>query len=196
MTRCSICKLPPARKEAIDEALRNSQVSLGAIAEAVHISKSSLFRHRQHLRARPDASLRGERGKLPELSDEESVVPYAVSPEGDGNDARQACQPLTREVLLQRLESLWNEAWAGVLECKEPLTIQRDGKSHCLPPDVRGRAAFLREGREILQLQGAAAGNLVAGPTAAIFIVMPETSGQRTDSDCVVDIALPPRRRE
>jgi hypothetical protein len=104
----------------------------------------------------------------------------------------------TKANLLDRIEFLWTESLDGLEVSKEPITlIKPDGSTLELPGDLRSRVGFLREARSVLELQGAATGELIKGqPTnpVGITIVMPAgpAYGQRFEAEAI-EIAMPKR---
>jgi hypothetical protein len=64
---------------------------------------------------------------------------------------------------------LWTESLDGLEASKEPVTIKKpDGSEVEIPAgNLRARAGFLREARQVLELQGAATGDLVKSPLVA-----------------------------
>jgi hypothetical protein len=77
---------------------------------------------------------------------------------------------------LQRIELLWSESIEGLEASKAEIKVHgRDGSEMTIPGDLRARAAFLREGRGILELAGAATGawgGPGGGPPAEINLAL------------------------
>jgi hypothetical protein len=197
MTRCTVCQLPPERLAAIDEGLR-AQIPLAQLAASCGLSKSTLSRHSQHLDGRttdptdtnPDAAAQVI---APQITPTRSVATQqsaSVAPP-------QASVGPSKEVLLSRIELLWSESLDGLEAAKEPVRVKRpDGAELEIPGDLRARAGFIREGRQIVELAGAVTGNLVRGDTGgahvAIQIVCPaqgsSTSADLDDEGVTIDI--------
>jgi hypothetical protein len=177
--RCSICKLPERKRAAVDAALASGDVSLVAVSVSSGLSKSALQRHSKHLQA------------------VEKTEADALSPAAMREPLEQ--QPLpTKESLLDRIEYLWNESLDGLELSKEPITLRKpDGSSVELPGDLRARVGFLREARSVLELQGAATGELIKGQPSQVgqvIIVIPvRLPGGEAKEYPVIDIA--PGRR-
>jgi hypothetical protein len=194
MTKCSICNFPTKRRAAVDEALR-ANVSLGKIAEASGASKSALSRHSAHVEGREVASVPQAVEKHPERTTEASVAKsVAVSDRFQGP---------TKEQLVARIEHLWTESVNGLEAAKQPIKVRRpDGAELELPGDLRARAAFLREGRGVLELAGVAtaawgpgAGQLPAEINLALIVQIPRSAPVPPPAGAVVDL-LPATERE
>ena len=180
-------------------------MSLQEISSTSGLSRSSLHRHRQHLdRVPSDASnisppVPTDVSVRQEISDA-VLVPQSTAPAvavaGHGVETEPSYQTETKAELLRRLEYLWQESLDGLQATKEPVRISKpDGSSLEIPGDLRARAAFIREGRQVLELVAAANGDLSAGHAEArILIVLPvmAVQGDKNSDDCVVDIE--PRR--
>jgi hypothetical protein len=151
--RCSICKLPDRKRAAVDAALAAGDVSLVEVSASSGISKSTLQRHSKHLQAveQPEAQ--------------------ALSPAVMLEPLKQPVP--TKETLLERIEFLWAESLDGLELSKEPITLRKpDGSSVELPGDLRARVGFLREARNLLELQGTASGDLIRGQANQIGQVL------------------------
>jgi hypothetical protein len=177
--RCSICKLPERKRAAVDAALAAGDVSLVAVSVSTGLSKSALQRHSKH-RAEPN--------------DHPAVSPLPFVTE---KPTSEIAVP-TKESLLERIEFLWAESIDGLELSKEPITVRKpDGSSVDLPGDLRARVGFIREARSVLELQGAATGELVKGQSnqiGQVVIVVPERQpGVEPVDYRVIDI-LPSRR--
>lgn len=177
--RCSICKLPERKRAAVDAALAAGDVSLVAVSVSSGLSKSALQRHSKHLQA-------------------------VEKPEADAVSFAHIREPLTpqpvptKETLLERIEYLWNESLDGLELSKEPITLAKpDGSTIEMPGDLRARAGFIREARSILELQGAASGELIKGQPnqiGQVIIVVPaRPPGGEAEEYPIIDIA--PGRR-
>jgi hypothetical protein len=177
--RCSICKLPERKRAAVDAALAAGDVSLVAVSVSSGLSKSALQRHSKHL---------AEPNNRPAVS----PLPFVIE-----KPTSEVAVP-TKESLLERIEFLWAESIDGLELSKEPITLRKpDGSSIELPGDLRARVGFLREARSVLELQGAATGDLVRGQSnqiGQVVIVVPARppSGEPIEFP-IVDIA--PGRR-
>lgn len=178
--RCSICRLPEQKRAAVDAALAAGDVSLIEVSASSGLSKSSLQRHSKHLTG----------VQKPETPDPlPAVIQDLVS---------EAPAP-TKESLLERIELLWNESLDGLAVSKEPVTITKpDGTTLELPGDLRARAGFIREARSVLELQGAASGELIKGQPnliGGVWVVYPSPSPSAvaTAAYQVIDIAVPKR---
>jgi hypothetical protein len=146
--RCKVCALAPERREAVDTALSAfliGKISLLEVAERTGLHQSSLYRHSQR-----------------HLSGPSSIAPTLpiLAPKV------QVFQPTpTKEELLSRLENLWQEVVASILESK--------GSG-----DLQVRAGFLREARRTLEIEGDWTGHFprqIVGnqPGALVQIVLP-----------------------
>lgn len=174
--RCSICKLPRAKRTAVDAALMAGDVSLAEVSVSSGISKSALQRHSKHLQA-------------VEKQNAETLLPAIM-----GEPLKHPPLP-TKETLLERIEYLWTESLDGLELSKVPITLTKaDGTITELPGDLRARAGFIREARSVLELQGAATGELVRGQpnqVGQVVIVVPATStGAQAAEFQVIDISL------
>ena len=122
------------------------------------ISKSALQRHSKHLAIanKPNAEA------LPFALMREPLKPQPVP---------------AKEALLERIEYLWKESLDGLEASKKPITMTKpDGSSIELPADLRSRVGFIREARSVLELQGAATGDLIKGQSnqiGQVVIVVP-----------------------
>jgi len=156
MTKCSICRLEPAKKQAIDAALA-AGVSLDELARRSGLGRSSLGRHGQHA---PGAADKPALVK-PENPPERVQVPRGpLTPPLASVAVARTARP-SKEQLLERIELLWGESMDGLSASKEPIQITKpDGTQLEIPGDLRARAGFLREARSILALQGEANGDL------------------------------------
>lgn len=151
-------------------------------------SKSSLHRHRQHLGA---LSLT-EPAATRELTT--AVLDLGTSPSLDAPTVRRRAARLGRDQLLSRIEMLWSESMSGLEAAKQPVIIKKpDGSIVEVPGDLRARAGFIREGRELVKLQAEATGELVVGPAAAIMIVLPTGTAEPDEQDDFIDITMPRR---
>lgn len=87
-------------------------------------------------------------------------------------------QTSTKANLLERIEYLWNESLDGLEVSKEPIRITKpDGSTVELRASC-ARVGFIREARSVLELQGAATGELVKGQSnqiGQVVIVIPAT---------------------
>jgi hypothetical protein len=100
----------------------------------------------------------------------------------------------TKAVLLGRIETLWGEAVDGLKAAKEPVVLTKaDGSTVEVPGgDLRARAGFIREARQVLELQGAATGDLVKGDPAMIgpvMIVVPANLPTRGEFEAMAVVA-------
>lgn len=81
-----------------------------------------------------------------------------------------------------------------------PIHIERpNGTVVHIPGDFRARAAFLREGRQVLQLEAEINGDLSIGPVGpSVMIVLPLSRSEPRSiaalDDAAVDIAVDYRR--
>jgi hypothetical protein len=171
--RCSICTLPPEKRDAIDEALSSGTITLIEVAASSGISKSALQRHSKHLD--PSAPEEPKAIKQKELAP--ILAPAQVTP------APQPDTAGTKVRLLERIEFLWNESLDGLALSKEPITVKKpDGTSLELPGDLRARAGFIREARSVLELQGEVTGDFIKGQPFAgniqVQIVMPASDNR------------------
>ncbi len=159
--RCSICKLPEGKRAAVDAALAAGDVSLAEVSVSSGLSKSALQRHSKHLQAFEQPKV----GPLSPAVRREPLKPQSVP---------------TKETLLERIEYLWAESLDGLELSKEPITLRKsDGSTVELPGVLRAPAGFIREARSILELQGAASGELVRGQSnqiGQVVIVVPVRS--------------------
>ena len=177
--RCSICKLPERKRAAVDAALAAGDVSLVAVSISSGLSKSALQRHSKH---------RAEPNNRPAVSPPPFVIEKPTS---------EVAVP-TKESLLERIEFLWAESLDGLELSKEPITLTKaDGSTTELPGDLRARASFIREARSVLELQGAATGELIKGQPnqiGQVLIVVPaRPPGGKAEEYQVIDIS--PGRR-
>lgn len=197
--RCGVCKLPAEKLDAVNAALRRGDVSLQDVAERSGITKSSLHRHKAHM--------------APALV----VIPAPAEPSVKPEVLRPAA-PLSTEVLaagapgaacadmlapgppapaaskarfLERIEMLWGESLDGLEASKEPVTLSKaDGSCVTISAgDLRARAAFVREARSVLELQGEATGDLVKGQASnvigGVMIVCPASAPNASEAPTV-----------
>jgi hypothetical protein len=202
--RCSVCKLDSAKRAAIDAALRGN-ASLIEISAKCGISKSALQRHSKHL-AGP--YLVTKEAPVEAMTPDPAATPVSepVSAEIAKPEEQSIAAPtgeLTKQSLLERLEHLWSESMDGLEAAKESVVITKpNGVSIEVPGDLRARAAFVREGRQVLELQGEVSGAYSRGQpmqVGVIQVVVPavtslEAQEQRRIAEAaVVEIAMPKR---
>jgi hypothetical protein len=180
MIRCTICKLETQRREAIDVALQGG-VSLIEIATSSGLSKSSLQRHSKHMTTLQKL----ETPTLSPVVEDPILEPLALA-------------ALTKESLLSRIEYLWQESLDGLAVSKRPIMMTRsNGSTVEVPGDLRARVGFIREAKSILELRGAATGELVKSPpnqVGQVLIVCPAMPAGVEPVDCRVIDILPGRR--
>lgn len=172
MTRCSVCRLEDSKRTAVDAALRGN-IPLKEISMGCGISASALCRHGKHLTA-PQAAAATNAAVLPPVRNTAPLVPSEPS------------IPASKNQLLERIEMLWNESVDGLRVAKENITIKRpNGDSMEVPGDLGARVGFIREGRQILELQGMATGDLVKGEVSRlnVVIVLPAAPGPAQPAD-------------
>ena len=219
MNPCKVCVLDQEHRTAIDDAL-SSGVPLDTISHKCGIGRSSLHRH-FHRHLRPDKNEPGPKShgsrrtvqttpvsasaKLPDPPELTAIVrgrqrdtdtitsiTVAGSSSGQSGENDGSAQTSTKAELLGRLEYLWHESLDGLDATKEAIRIEKaNGSVIELPGDLRARAGFIREGRQVLELVAAANGDLSAGHAEArILIVLPVMTvrGDKNSDDCVVDI--------
>lgn len=206
MIRCKVCQLGSGRREVIDLALRSGQASLLEISASTGCSKSSLHRHRQHLVGPPPGGVVRTVHNVPDgittvVTEPREALPAIVAedlPVAPACENVASPRPTTKAELLNRLEFLWRESLDGLEASKQPIRISKpDGSTIEVSGDLRSRPAFIRESRHILELQAAANGDLAAGPTAPILIVMPSASATpSSDPSLVINLPLPRRRAD
>ena len=149
MTKCTICGLPTEKLVVIDRALRE-QVPLQAIADQIGISKSSLWRHGQHIErpAAPQAAKPAAEAVPPVKSQVQMT-----RKQREGVTVPDADTELERQRALERSDFLWREFKEGLAVAKERVVLTKpDGSKIEVPGDLRARAAFLRVGRDTLHL--------------------------------------------
>jgi hypothetical protein len=173
--RCSICKLPERKRAAVDAALAAGDVSLVAVSVSSGLSKSALQRHSKHL-------------SEPNNRWAECPPPFVIE-----KPTSEVAVP-TKESLLERIEFLWAESLDGLMVSKEAVTMTKpDGSTIELPGDLRARAGFIREARSVLELQGAATGDLIRGQAnqiGQVLIVCPAMpAGAQATEFQVIDIS-------
>jgi hypothetical protein len=196
VTRCSVCRLPQARREAVDAALRSEQVSLQEISISCGFSKSALHRHRQHLSAVATAE---PAQNLPVPASRTVAMTEPAASLGTTAAKLEANPPTaTRTQLLRRLELLWDEALDGLEASKEPVQVQKPDGSIVEIRDLRARASFIREARSVVGLTAEVSGEL-AGPNINIQIVVPGGIGGPVSDPGEVErgpvIDITPQRR-
>jgi hypothetical protein len=183
MSRCTVCRLDPERRSAVDAVLRDGQISFQELSRRCGFSKSALHRHRQHMDTLdgPTPARLSLAAPIPApvpapALTHQAGAPAALAIGGDPTAGAAAAKP-GREQLLSRIELLWGEALSGLEAAKEPIRIEKpDGSIVEMPGDLRARSGFIREGRQVLELQAAVTGNLgVAG--TSIMIVLPTALG-------------------
>ena len=193
--RCSICRLEPQKRAAIDAALSRGDISFQEVAERVGIHKSSIQRHAKHIKAPAAAAPTAEEfPPEPPAPVPPAPVPLAIRASAEPVHSPETPAPVveviqpgadtpaqpsaTKAKLLERIEGLWGEVVDGLRAAREPLRLTRkDGATVELPAgDLRARAAFVREGRGVLELSGQATGDLkgaAVGPGCPVMIVIP-----------------------
>jgi len=154
--RCSVCRLDPERRRAVEAAL-TAAVPLGEISRSCGLSKSALSRHSRHS-GRPESVASN---KTPAAIVVRTAAPVPAS--------EPAAPAPTKTELLRRVEILWSEALDGLEASKEPIVLSKpDGsKLEISGGDLRARAAFVRAGRDVVQLSAELSGEL-AGQSIAI----------------------------
>jgi hypothetical protein len=175
-TQCSVCRLEPEYLNAINIALRNESISFDELARASGIHRSILDRHVAHLKGRG--------------------APIAI----EKSDAAREIG-LTKQEILCSIESLWQEAQEGLEASKAPITLKKsDGSTIELKAgDLRARAAFIREGRQVLEAAADWSGfprTVSNQPGAMIQIVIPSPCSPSADldgDDGAIEIRLPKR---
>jgi hypothetical protein len=188
--RCSICKLPAEKLEALEAAILGGDISLHELANSTGLSKSAIHRHKQHLVPARPVTRQQAAEELPPDSPSAVTVraiqpppSQPIAPESRaaevevipaGADRPKGPVTATKARLLARIESLWGECTDGLRAAKEPVVLTKaDGSTVEVPGgDLRARAGFIREARNVLELQGAATGDLVKGDPAIVGPVM------------------------
>ncbi len=179
--RCGVCKLPLEKREAVEAAL-GGDIALAEIAATSGISASSLSRHAtRHMKnqaqprvTKPAVTKLPARPLVPVTQAEVPAEPLAVT---------DSLPAPTKDCLMNRLELLWNESLAGLEAAKESVVLTKsDGSRLEVPGDLRSRAAFIREGRSVLEILGLASGELgaatAAPPPAVVRIIAIPRHGQ------------------
>jgi transposase-like protein len=192
MIRCTICKLEAEKRSAIDAALQGG-LSLEEISRGCGISKSSLHRHSHHLK--PASAVVPTTGEPPATPLAPTASPGTVT-----EPSSPAAQAPTRNQFLERIEFLWGESIEGLNDSKEPIVLHKaDGSSiEIKGGDLKARPGFIREARQVLELQGEATGELVRGQPAnqfaQIVIVCPVSQQLAPGDDGTVTIDIAPQR--
>jgi hypothetical protein len=176
-TRCAVCKLEEGRRQAVEDALR-ADIPLAELSASTGISRSGLSRHTtRHMgmsRITPLPKVPAIKPTEPAI-ESKTLVP-ATTPSGE-HQANTAVPCASKASLLSRIEYLWNESLEGLDAAKEPIVIARpDGTEMEMPGDLRARAAFIREARQVLELQGAATGGMGNGSVSNTLIVLMPTA--------------------
>jgi hypothetical protein len=174
-TKCSVCALPTQTLITIDGFLRNG-TSLGEVAARCGVTKSSLWRHSQHVAkadgtaTQPKAAPKAKTPvpavpktarpvKTPPLASQETSAPAPVV-KGDPLDVETR-----RRQALERCELLFREALDGLEAAKEPITLRKgDGSEVVVPGDLPARAAFVRAAPDVLSLYAELSGVMDSPP--------------------------------
>jgi hypothetical protein len=177
---CTICRLDPTKRAAIDSALR-SGTSLRTIADENGVSKSGLSRHAQHIvgyNARQPQPKAPEPAKSPERAAPKAKTAAPAAPKASRppknavptppnpalpavrtqTPAPQASEPpvdqeASRKRALDRTEQLWDEVADCLADAKKPTVIQKnDGTTIEVPLDLKTRSSVVRAGVGVVDL--------------------------------------------
>jgi hypothetical protein len=191
MSKCSVCALPAQTREAIDGFLRNG-ASLGEVAARRGVTKSSLWRHSQHV-----VNAGGhEKAPKPIPAPPKTARPVKTAVPAPVEPALPAPAPKTpaveppvdaeasRKRALDRTEQLWGEVSECLRLAREPVTIVKpDGDTLEVPVDLRTRSSVIRPGKDVIDLDARPNGlyDPQAGPrfgevVFANVICMPKTA--------------------
>lgn len=191
--RCSVCRLPADKRQAIDAALTSGQASLAEIGRVSKISVSALQRHHANHLNRPVGAAEALHTAIAPVQ-QLGAAGLPMPPQTPASNPES-----TKDELLSKIRFLWGEALEGLDASKQSLTVTKpDGSTLEIPGDLRARTGFIREARKIAELEGTINGDLEPAPNNinGVIIVLPQASAGKQfasepyDTECVVDIGL------